>query len=367
MNKVVCLFLLIFYSGLCNCQSASRYNTVSVPSTFSDSQLQHLYEKLKPFPEHTQLSIAAVNNNKIYHYGVIVGKDTITQIENSESIFEIGSITKVFTAVLLADFITESKIGPTDKLQDYFDFDLKEAGKITLTQLASHTSGLPRLPSNFDFSSANSHDPYKNYTATMLNSYLKNHLTLDHQPGTQYAYSNLGTGLLGYILTLNTQTPFEDLLRHRIFDKYGMHRSSTNTPTNNASVVKGLNPEGGITSSWNFDVLAGAGAVRSCTADLAQFMVANFDSANTVLSRTHKPLFKVNDQLEIGSGWHIIRLNDKRKVLGHSGGTGGFTSSMAVDISRSEGVVILSNVSTFHSNANLINELCFELLETIHQ
>lgn len=361
----------IFFALCLSLTSTGKKETALKPEKqdhkISEIQQSLIKEKTKTFPENTQLSVAIIHGDKTAFYGFICNNDTLTRIENHKSIFETGSITKIFTSVLLAELIYDSTITGHMSIQEFFDFDLKSGKEINLLQLASHTSGLPRLPSNFVFSSANVLNPYQNYDVDKLYDYLKNHVTLNHQPGTRYEYSNLGTGLLGYLLSLHTQKSYEELLQQKVFRKYNMSNSSTIRSQTVRTIVPGLDPYGNVTPYWDFDVLAGAGAVLSCTEDLAKFVSANFDGSNPVLTLTHKPVFKVNDRMKTGLGWHIIKTDKKSDVLWHNGGTGGFTSSMAVDTDRPAGVIILSNVSAFHNDSKLIDELCFELLNTVQE
>ena len=163
-----------------------------------------IFSKSKDFPNNTQLSIALIENGETTYYGIIKENDTLKPAENQKKIFEIGSITKVFTSTILASLVDHKKINLTDEINSYYPFAFKDNIKINFESLANHTSGLPRLPENLDLS--NEINPYKNYGKPEIEQYLKNLLKLGNKT---YSYSNLGTGLLGYTLGLSQKTNFQ--------------------------------------------------------------------------------------------------------------------------------------------------------------
>jgi CubicO group peptidase (beta-lactamase class C family) len=324
-----------------------------------------IFENTKSFPNHTQLAFAVVKNGSINFIGIERINDTIRATENYNSAFEIGSITKVFTATLLSNFVNEQQLTIDDHIQDYLDFKIKSENKITFKQLANHTSGLPRLPSNLNFFFVDRDNPYKDYNREMLIDYLTNKVELNQEPGTTYEYSNLGAGVLGFVLATISDASFESLLQDNIFARYKMPNSTTNIEQIQTKLVKGLNTSGAYTSNWDFDVLAGGGAIFSTVEDLSKFALAQFDPENNELRLTQKPTFKVNDQMSIGLGWHIIKRKNGGELIWHNGGTGGYTSSMALDLERKNGVIILSNVSAFNDKSGQIDQLCFGLIKTL--
>lgn len=319
-----------------------------------------IFSQTKDFPNNTQLSIAIIHNGKTNYYGIIKTNDTIKAIENQNKIFEIGSITKVFTSTVLASLIENKKLKLTDEINSYYPFSFKNNIKLTFKNLANHTSGLPRLPENLDFS--NEANPYKSYDKTQIEEYLKNHLSIENETSKLYSYSNLGTGLLGYTLGLSQKTSFQKLLQKNVFDKYKMKNSFTNSQNLADKLVKGQNPKGEVVSNWDFDVLFGAGGILSTTEDLAKFVNAQFNPKNKELALTRIPTFEVNENMKIGLGWHILKSKSGEDLFWHNGGTGGYSSSMAVNIHKKTAVIILSNLSAFHLKMGNIDKLCFELI-----
>ncbi len=201
----------------------------------------------------------------------------------------------------------------------------------------------------------------------MLTSYLAENMSLNAPPGSRYEYSNLGAGLLGYLLAEIANSPYEDLLQRLIVQKYGMTSTSTDRNQLEGEVVKGLDPKGEVTSYWDLNILNGAGGILSTAEDLARFAMGHFDPRDSVTALTVVPTFRVNENMQMGLGWHLITTEAGEQWTWHNGGTGGFTSSIALDLESRAGVVVLTNVSTFHPQMREIDNLCFLLLEALQK
>ena len=330
-----------------------------------DCQPQLISNTIKSFPNNTEFSVALIKNGAVSFIGLTRKHDSISFVKNHKSAFEIGSLTKVFTATLLSSLVVEQKLKLEDTIQNYLDFTMNVDEPITFMQLANHTSGLPRLPSNFEVSPANQSNPFKHYDERKLVEYLRYEVDTSHEPGTTYEYSNLGSGLLGFELALIAGSSYESLLCNRIFNRYDMPHSTSNRETLKAKLVHGLNPDGDITANWDFEVLAGAGAIVSTVEDLSHFALAQFEENNSELLHTQRTTFKIDNKMSIGLGWHILKRKKDVELIWHNGATGGYRSSMALDLKRKNGVIILSNVSAFHKHAEKIDQLCFKLIEKI--
>ena len=332
-------------------------NAINALDNYPPEIAENIFSKSKGFPNNVQLSIAIIQNGKTKYYGIVKVNDTIKPIENQNKIFEIGSITKVFTSTVLASLITEKKLKLTDEINSFYPFTFKDNIKISFESLANHTSGLPRLPENLI--PTNEKNPYNDYGKKEIEEYLKNLLKLKNEPLKTSSYSNLGTGLLGYTLGLLQKMSFQKLLQKKIFDKYKMKNSFTSSQNLGENLVKGLDKNGEIVSNWDFDVLFGGGGILSTTEDLAKFATAQFNPKNTELTLTRKPTFIINDKMKIGLGWHILKSKNNKDLYWHNGGTGGYSSSIAVNVEEKIAVIILSNVSEINED---IDELCFELI-----
>src|SRR5690606_26358709 len=119
-----------------------------------------------------------------------------------------------------------------------------------------------------------------------------------------YQYSNLGAGLLGYTLCKIDNNTYEDLLQKKIFSKYDMQNSTAEINKIKGNLVKGLNNEGKEVPNWELSILAGAGGIFSTVEDLSHFAVSQFDYSNKELKLTREKTFEINDNVDIGLGWH---------------------------------------------------------------
>lgn len=322
-----------------------------------------IYANAANFPSHTQLAIAVIANGEVAYYGVLNANDTLQPVRNQDRVFEIGSVTKVFTSSVLASLVADNKLRLTDDINRYYDFKFKGNRTFRFLDLANNTSGLPRLPANLDLS--DTANPYKNYGQQEIEIYLKRYLKPESKPGVVYNYSNLGVGLLGYTLGLSQQTTFQDLLQKRIFDKYGMKHSYTSQYQAGEKLVKGQDPAGKEVSNWDFDALFGGGGILSTAEDMVLFAQAQFDTANKDLALTRNVTFDINEHMKIGLGWHMLTLPSGQEVLWHNGGTGGYSSSMAVNMDNHTAVIVLSNLSAFSSENGKVDKLCFELMGAV--
>jgi CubicO group peptidase (beta-lactamase class C family) len=345
--------------------SENVINNLSKNELITKEQSEIIFNKVKSFPNNTQISIAIIRNGKVSYYGVKQNNDTILSIENYRSIFEIGSISKIFTSTLLAGFITDKKIKLNDNINGFLNLAFKNGIKISFKELANHTSGLPALPTNLDLTAVNPENPYKEYNKTYLDEYLTKNIELSNKG--MYQYSNLGAGLLGYVLSKISNVSYDSLLYSKIFSKYNMLNSTTSFNKIKGNLIKGLDNKGNEVSNWEFSVLAGAGGILSNVEDLAKFAIAQFDCSNKELKLTRKKTFEVNKNMDIGLGWHILKSQSENVWNWHNGGTGGYSSSMVIDTKNKNGIVILSNVSAFNPNMKNIEKLCFELMKTLEK
>ncbi len=260
-----------------------------------------------------------------------------------DTVYEIGSITKVFTGILLADLINRGIVKLDARVQDYLPASVKvpiNGEPITLAHLVTHTSGLPRNPDNL--SPVDKRNPFADYTVKQMYQVLR---WRPPRPPGQYQYSNFGMGLLGHVLTLQTNEPYEQLLLERICTPLGMEDTRPN-PT--AGMRERLAPpyDEYLRHSNGLDLptLAGAGGIRSTVNDMLKFIKANLAKDNTPLSqaiaRSHGKLYTMKDGRAIAMAWNISR---NGQILSHTGLTKGYRAWLAVVPSRNLGVVVLAN------------------------
>ena len=165
--------------------------------TSSSSPVDFVKNKIDSFPDNFQVSIALIKNDKISYIGFQKVDNQLKQISNQDSIFEIGSITKVFTGTLLAKMANKGKIKLHGKVHKQLGFKLHKNKKLRYLDLANHTAGLYRLPSNIlDLANNYPENPYSKYTDSLFVYHLRNELQLKNKPGKVHEYSNLGTSII---------------------------------------------------------------------------------------------------------------------------------------------------------------------------
>lgn len=287
-----------------------------------------------------------------------------TQTVNGDSVFEIGSVTKVFTATLLADMVERSELSLDDPISKFLPKTVKapthDGKEITLRQLSSQVSGLPRMPANF--APKDQTNPYADYSVEQMYAFLSGY-ALTRDPGAQYLYSNLGVGLLGHILTLRARMDYETLVRTRILQPLKMNDTAIElTSPMKARLATGHNQNLKPVANWDIPTLAGAGALRSTVNDLLKFVAANLGLTKSPLAvamqNAHQPQHETGTPgLEVGLGWHILKRFDT-EIVWHNGGTGGYHSFVGFIKAKRKGVVVLSN------STNDIDDIGRHLLES---
>jgi CubicO group peptidase (beta-lactamase class C family) len=295
---------------------------------------------------------------------ITFGKPSVEgkQVLDGNSVFEIGSVTKVFTATLLAIMVERGEVSLNDPISKYLPKTVKtptrDGKEITLLDLATQTSGLPRLPTNF--APKDPANPYADYSVDQLYAFLSGY-TLTRGIGEKYEYSNLGVGLLGHILTLRAGMDYETLVRKRICQPLRMDDTKiTLTPELQARLVTGHNQALKPVANWDLPTLAGAGAIRSTVNDMLKFVAANIGLTKSPLlaamQRAHQSQRETGQpDLSIGLNWHILKKFDS-EIVWHNGGTGGYHSFIGFDKKNRRGVVVLSN------SANDIDDIGRHLL-----
>lgn len=266
---------------------------------------------------------------------------------NAETRFEVASVTKTFTGLLLAELAADGRLGLDDPVSDLLPDTLSvpEHGgrRIRLRHLATHTSGLPRMPDNFH--PADPDDPYRDYGTRELYAYL-DASSLQRAPGEGYHYSNLGVGLLGHALGRREGETYADLLRDRVLSPLDLSDTYVaDADSADDRLARGYE-EGDAVRHWIFDALAGAGALRSSASDMLRFLRAQLDPDGSPLGEairlSHDVHHRAGGGLELGLGWHLDTSIGER-LIWHNGATAGFRSFVAFEPGAGIGVVILSN------------------------
>lgn len=269
------------------------------------------------------------------------------------TVFEIGSVTKVFTSLLLSDMVQRGEVALDDPVAKYLPNTVKvpqrDGQQIRLRDLPQQVSGLPRMPSNF--SPKNNADPYTDYSSEQLFQFLSSY-QLTRPIGSQYEYSNLGMGLLGEALARRAGKDYASLLKERILNVLHMPNSDT---SNNSDMQKRLalghdvNLQLVPSWTWQSQALAGAGGLRSTVDDMLNFMAAQLGLTVTPLrdamqTTQTQALPTGIPNLDIALAWHILKKPSGGEIVWHNGGTGGYRSFVGLDRASQSAVVVLSNV-----------------------
>lgn len=267
---------------------------------------------------------------------------------NEKVLFEIGSITKVFTGLLLAQAVVDGKVTletPISKLLDpKLKFEDPRIAAITLKQLSTHTSGLPRLPDNHGLG-VQGQDPYAGYNEKLLLNFLTTAKLQEDGPH-QSSYSNVGVGLLGYLLGKVYGMPWEDAVVSKICEPLGLHHTRMTIASIKLPLAK-PHDQAKDEHSWHFDTMAGAGALRSTAADLLKFGQAMAKPESTPLAKAfalamqpHANESGPSSQIGLGP---FIEKRDGVLTFHHGGGTGGYRSGLQVIPEKNVVRVVLVN------------------------
>jgi CubicO group peptidase (beta-lactamase class C family) len=342
------LFLLVTRS-VCHAQT-------SLPDDVKDNIKARIDNDLTPG---IVVGILDANGVKYYSFGV---KSLITKSPvNEHSVFEIGSITKSFTGIILADMVTKGEVKLDDPLQQHVPkavtVPTRNGSVIKLLNLANHTSSLPRLPGNF--APANPNNPYADYSEKHLYDFLSSY-TLLRDIGSDYEYSNYGMGLLGHVLAAKRGVSYEQLMINTIAKPLDLKNTRiTLTPEMKENLALGY-AGGALAENWDLTSLAGAGAIRSTAEDMMRYVQANMGLVKSnlypAMQLAHKNSREAEAKPMVGLGWHIMTANDQ-EIIWHNGGTGGYRSFIGFIKGTNKAVVVLSNsiVSVDDIGAHLLN------------
>lgn len=270
---------------------------------------------------------------------------------DADTIYEIGSITKLFTGLLLADAVVEGLVALDQPVGELLPRGVTMPARgdnaIRVLHLATHSSGLPRLPDNLDLSKHK--NPYAAYGGRELADFLAGH-RLRRGPGEKAEYSNLGMGLLGQVVARQRSLTYAAALRQRIAAPLGLADTTiTLSDEQRSRLAKGHASHGEAVGGWDFDTLAGCGAVRSSARDMLRFAAAHLDPPDGPLGEAIELAWRVHQEpladgdFAMGLAWHVARDGSTRW---HNGQTGGYHGMMLVSRPLDAAVVVLANTAT---------------------
>ena len=327
---------------------------LALPSTVAAQHFPgnaELTERIREFVESGRAAgivlgvLNADGTRRIVHYGS-AGPDTRPLGERS--LFEIGSVTKVLTASLLADMVERGEVSFTDPVEkylpDHVDVPSRHGKEITLLQLATHSSRLPRMP--YRVEPPDPENPHADFTVEELYKFLNGSAVREYM-GEGVEYSNLGYGLLGHALARAAGGTYQEVLEERILEPLGLDQTVFTARGELAPwMTKGHAVDGTVTNYFDFtEANAAAGDLVSTVGDMLTLLEANIGEPETlleaVLRRTHVPRAEMED-VEVGLGW-LVRRHGDREITWINGDTGGYHVALAFDPEKQAGVVLLSN------------------------
>jgi CubicO group peptidase (beta-lactamase class C family) len=278
-----------------------------------------------------------------------------------DSIFEIGSISKTFTGLILAQMVAQNKVKLDEPVRELLPAGIvakPEGPEITLLDLATQQSGLPSLPDNFH--PADMPDPYVDYRPADLYQFIAKH-GVSKPSGTRFDYSNLGLGLLGQALANRAAMTYPDLLRTEVTGPLELNDTVVRlSPEQERRFAQGHGAQHQTTQAWNFDALAGAGAIRSTASDMLTYLeaqlhpdelkhppraVAGDDPLGTLsraLAMSHELRADSLPAMKVGLAWLF---ETRTGAFWHNGATGGYSSYALFDRQQDYAVVVLYNTT----------------------
>ena len=303
-----------------------------------------------------QSIVVGVYKNKrifIKGYGTVSKESQLSP--DSTTIFQIGSISKLFTASLLQTLCDQGIVSMDDTLEKLIGGQIPlslDAKKVTLKQLVTHTSGFPSIPKSLEKKVQQKVDkenllldPYSHLQPKDLFDYLAT--TEDKRKSGRFEYSNYGMGLLGHVLELVTGKDYESLVKEMVLIPIGMN-ATVITPTHQTreNLAQGYTSQGNTTPIWTFPVLAGAGGFYSNVDDMLKFIQANLEEKGAS-SKVFEKIRKTQANGNTGIGWmqptFLDRFFGNGNIVWHNGMVGGYATYLSIDAKTNTGVIVLTN------------------------
>ena len=271
-------------------------------------------------------------------------------VPDNDTVYEIGSVSKVFTGILVADAVVRGRARLDQPAQELLPGNVKmprwKDRPIMIVDLTTHRSGLPRLASNMPI--ANGQNPYVDYTSKLAYEFLTEH-RLRRRPGSEYEYSNLGMALAGYLISANAELSYDELLRQRIAEPLAMKSTRVVlSPSMHQRLATPHLAVGEETSTWECADMPGAAGIRSSTTDMLRFAQAHLSPPNDDTGRAIELAWKkhtvdVSKGPAMGLGWNFA---GDGKTRWHNGQTGGSHSMLLINRETQMAVVLLANTAS---------------------
>lgn len=334
-RKALLFIFTILFSVHSYCQHNDRLNRL----------VEHL-DSLVANGDTPSYVLGVFENGKrqFFSGGLAVVEDSIPA--DSLTVYEIGSISKTFTTLLTQQLInqnlnTRNELSWDTSVSQFLPPSSKLPDTVRLHHLATHTSGLHRMPKNF--TPSNNEDPYADYSDASLDAFLEKASGVT--PDTNIPqYSNLGLGLLGRAISVATQKPYAHLLKDHIFKPLSLNSAGLERAYDDLIMAQGYVGSKPV-SRWSFDALSSAGAIDMNMVDLLTYLSAYLDESSAIYDagQTITAPQVVTGRRFVGYGWFGINREDDSDLIFHNGGTGGYKSSAGIDMENQLAFALLTN------------------------
>jgi len=369
MKKTTNIHKVAITIQLCLCS----FMITAQPATLLDL----IKAETQGMPDGTEFSIGVLENGEWIKAGYRLENEALVPVKNEGEIFEIGSITKTFTASLIMKLAEEGKLKLSDPIHKHLPVqmvqDSFQGETIMVQHLITHTSGLSSGPSSFTLPYLRAliftpKNPNKNFKAKQYYRYLRK-FELDYTPGNKWEYNNAAYGLLGEIISEKNGMSWEASVQKDLFDPLGMQNSYFEIDKHNrAQFVEGITAKGKKSKPWEMKFINPAGAIKSTLDDMilyASAQLASSPGGSDFLKAAHDPLgYQIKmpeDKLwkgnSMGLGWWHNFEEEEHPFIWHGGSSGGYTSFVGFSEEEEKAVVILSNISSSHPAARAENRI----------
>ena len=318
-------------------------------------------EYVNTLPENAEVAIGLIKNGKMTTQGFQKKNGTVVPVNNEFSVFEIGSMTKTYTATLLMKQVNKGNMDLDDPIHKHFqpldNINNPDFNEVTFKQILTHTSGLEPSPSTIILPYLKGRildkgNPYKFIEWKHYRKYLQKQ-ELAHAPGEKWMYNNAAFGVLGKLVAQKENTTWDQLLQKQIFDELEMeHSYPTGDNVPDAYFVQGHNQKGKPAPYWDLGFMNSAGSIKSCAHDQLLWLNAHLTAKENSVFQKMKTHYDIKAGWKgsvMGNAWGH-RITDESHIIWHGGASGAFRSYSSFDDEAKTAVVILVNFSNSHPN-----------------
>jgi len=296
------------------------------------------------------VGIVGPHGRRVFSFGNVRRNQNLQP--SGETAFALASVTKTFTGVLLADLVLKGVVKLDDPITKYLPPEVlgpnSPLRRVTLLDLATHMSGLPKNPSIQ--AEARDRSRSRPLTVKQMHDFLSRYRPT-RAPGVEFRYSNVGISLLGHILERASGKSYEWLLQERICSPLGMKSTRVSlTPSMRRRLAQGYNQQLEPVTPKSFDVGRSSGGLYSTVDDMMDYLAANMGLVDApivpALVKAQQPFRKVpgKEGAFMGLAWHVKKVGN-REIISKNGGLAGFQSFIAFSRSERTGIVALANTS----------------------